>query len=332
MFAKTLVAGAMLLLPVGAAYADTDRPGDADSIWTIRAENDVISTLPHGSDQNYSAGQQVGWTSGVQAVPEFAAGWAQSLWGDGTTRVGLGITQQIYTPIDKTRIVPDPRDRPYAGYLAVTGSLMHDTANTRDFLALSLGVTGPFAQGEEAQNGFHGLIKDANAKGWSHQLPNEAAVEVLDQRTWRLPVGSVIGIEADVLPAVAIGVGTVRDYLQVATVLRIGQGLDHDFGASRIRPGISGGDAFADSNQVTWYVFGGVSGQGVARDAFLDGTLFTHSAHVQRIPFVGEMEGGVALMWRGVRLTYVQTWQTTSFRHQGGGLFSFGSLAMSVRF
>ena len=331
MITKALIAAAMLL-PMGAAYADTDRPGDADSIWTIRGENDVMSTLPHGSDQDYTAGQQIGWTSGVQAVPDFAASLAQSLWGDGTTRVGLGLTQQLYTPTNTALAVPDPNDRPYAGYLAVTGSLMHDTANTRDFLALSLGVIGPWALGEQTQNDFHTLINDANALGWSHQLPNEAAVELLDQRTWRMPIGQFAGLEADVLPAVAVGVGTVRDYVQVATVVRIGHGLEHDFGVSRIRPGISGGDAFEDSNELSWYVFGGLNGQGVARDAFLDGDLFTPSAHVERIPYVGEMEAGLSLIWRGVRLTYVQTWQTAEFRHQATHLFNFGSLALSVRF
>lgn len=332
MITKALIAGAMLLLPMAAAHADADRPGDADSIWTMRGENDVISTLPHGSDQDYTAGQQIGWTSGVQAVPDFAANLAQGWWGDGATRVGLGLTQQLYTPTNKTVAVPDPNDRPYAGYLAVTGSLMHDAANTRDFLALSLGVIGPAALGEQTQNSFHGLIKVAKAQGWSHQLPNEAAVELLDQRIWRLPIGHFAGLEADVLPAVAVGVGTVRDYVQVATVVRIGQGLEHDYGVSRIRPGISGGDAFEDSNQLSWYVFGGLNGQGVARDAFLDGDLFTRSAHVERIPYVGEVEAGLSLIWRGVRLSYVQTWQTAEFRHQATHLFNFGSLALSVRF
>ncbi len=321
-----------VLLSASQAWAAEDLPGDADSIWTVRVENDAISTAKHGSDQNYTAGQQLGWTSGVNAVPGFAADLAQALWGEGTTRVSLEGTQQLFTPVNKTLRTPDPTDRPYAGYLALTASLLHDTASTRDALSLSLGVIGPLAQGAEAQNGVHGLIRDAKAMGWAHQLPNEAAVEVLDQRTWRLPIGEVIGIEADILPAVALGVGTVRDYAQVASVVRIGRGLDRDFGASRIRPGISGGDAFQDSDEVAVYGFAGLGGQAVARDAFLDGDLFTRSAHVRRNVWVGEMEAGLAMIWRGVKFSYVQTWQTAEFRHQSPSLFSFGSLAMSVRF
>ena len=322
-------AAAILMVLSGVAHAD---PADGNSIWTVRVENDSISTAPHGSDQNYTAGQQFGWTSGVNAAPDFAADLSRALWGDGEVRVGLGLTQQLYTPANKTLTVPNPADRPYAGYAALSGSLMHDTGAARDILAVSLGVIGPLAQGKEAQNGVHGLIRDALAQGWSHQLPNEPALEVFDQRTWRLPVGRVIGLEADMLPALAVGVGTVRDYAQVSTVVRIGQNLGRDFGVARIGPGISGGDAFQSSNTVSWYVFAGVDGQAVARDAFLDGNLFSRSAHVRRVPWVGEMEAGLAVMWRGVRITYSQTWQTAEFRHQSPSQFSFGSLAMSVRF
>lgn len=321
-----------IALSGGAAVAGDDLPSDADAIWTVRVENDSISTFPHGSDQNYTAGQQFGWTSGLNAVPDVVASVADSIWGDGGVRLGLGLTQQIYTPVDKVRAVPNPLDRPYAGYLAATGSLMHDGANARDLIALSLGVIGPLAQGERAQNGVHGLIRDAKAQGWSYQLPNEAAVEVFGQRTWRIPVGQMAGLESDALPALALGLGTVRDYAQAALVLRVGQGLDVDYGASRIRPGISGGDAFADRDAISWYGFVGVNGQAVARDAFLDGDLFTASAHVRRNPLVGEGEVGLAVIWRGMRLSYVQTWQTAEFRHQSPAYFSFGSVALSVRF
>jgi len=331
MMTKTLgaVAASLVLAWAGPALAQS---ADADSIWTIRAENDAISTAQHGSDQNYTAGQQLGWTSGADVVPDFAAELSRGLWGDGTVRIGVGLTQQIYTPANKTLSVPNPHDRPYAGYAAISGLLMHDTDSSRDMLALSLGVIGPSAQGEEAQNGVHGLIRDTLAQGWSHQLPDEAAVELFDQRTWRIPVARLGGLEADVLPAVALGVGTVRDYAQISTVMRIGQNLDVDFGASRILPGTSGGDAFKSSDHVSWYVFAGANGQAVARDAFLDGDLFTRSAHVQRLPLVGELEAGLAVMWRGVRITYVQTWQTAAFRHQSPAQFSFGSLTASVRF
>ena len=313
----------------GEAHAQT---ADTHSIWSLRTENDTISTFPKGSDQNYTAGNQVSWTSGTDAVPPSAAALAHLLWGDGTVRVGLGLSQQIYTPVDTTRAIPNPRDRPYAGALLGIASLLHDTATTRDIATLSLGVIGPWALGEEVQNGAHRLIADTLSKGWSHQLPNEPAIELLDQRTWRVPLTSIGAFETDALPAIAAGIGTVRDYVEATMMLRVGQGLDADFGPSRIRPGISGGDAFADRDHLAWYAFVAVDGQAIARDAFLDGDLWRKSAHVQSEPLLGEFEMGLAMIWRGVRLTYVQTWQTQQFRHQTAGLFNFGSLALSMRF
>lgn len=187
MRASALLAAAFLL-PTGLAHAALDDPADTGPIWTLSVENDVISTTPHRSDQNYTAGQQLGWTSGAQSLPDVAARLATRLWSGGMTRIGLGLAQQLYTPTDTRRTVPDPQDRPYAGFLAATGTLMHDSGPTRDILALTLGVIGPLAQGAETQNGFHRLIKDSLAQGWSHQLPNAAAVELLGQRTWRLPI------------------------------------------------------------------------------------------------------------------------------------------------
>ena len=47
---------------------------------------------------------------------------------------------------------------------------------------------------------------------------------------------------------------------------------------------------------------------------------------------MGEFEAGVGIIWHGVRITYTQTWQTEEFNGQKGGLFNFGSLALSTRF
>lgn len=315
----------------GPAVAEPS-PNDDHSIWTFRVENDSVSTTRLGSDRYYTAGDEFSWTSGTNVAPEAALGLAQFLWGDGSVRIGLALSQQLYTPVDKTRKIPDPRDRPYAGYLSSTATLLHDTSSTRDILALSLGVIGPLALGEQAQNGVHRLIGDHLAQGWSYQLPNEPAAELFSQRTWRVPVGQIGGLETDLLPSLAAGVGTVRDYAQAALLVRVGHGLNTDFGVGRIRPGVSGGDAFADSSDVAWYIFAGADGQAVARDVFLDGNLFSRSAHVTRIPWIGELQAGFAVIWRGVRLSYVQTWQTEQFRHQAPGLFNFGSLALSMRF
>ena len=255
------------------------------------------------------------------------------MWGDGVQRVSIDLSQSIFTPRNTQISPPAPYDRPYAGYLTLDGTLIHDTDTQRSLLAVSLGVVGPSSLAREVQNGFHNIIGDTPNQGWHYQLQDEPAIELLAEKTFRVPLTRVGAFEVDTLPSLTAGVGTVRDYVQAGAIIRFGQGLGSDFGAPRIRPGLSGGDAYVPTLPFAWYVFAGADGQGVARDVFLDGSTFrSNSPHVTKFPFIGEFEGGLAVMAYGVRVTYTQVWQTPSFEKQKAGLFNFGSLSASVRF
>jgi len=304
----------------------------ADSIWTFQVENDAVSTLKGTSDEYYTSGLRLGWTSGADAVG-LASDFGRAVWGDGTTRVSLELSQSLFTPRDTQLDPPDPQDRPYAGVLLLTGGLVHDTASTRDAVALSLGVVGPAALGEEVQNGFHNIIGDTPNRGWHYQVQDQPAVNLLFQRTWRLPVADLGGLETDLLPSLTAAVGDVRDYTQLGAVARIGQGLGSDFGPARIAPGLNGTDAYTPTAPLVWYAFAGADGQAVGYDVTLDGGTFrNHTPNVHRIWDVGEFEAGLAVILYGARISYTQTWQTQEFRGARAGLFNFGSLALSVTF
>ncbi len=327
--AAALVGGVLAF--TGPARAEP--PQDPRSIVTLQVENDAVSTQKGTSDQYYTSGLRLGYVTPTTATPDFLASFGRSIWGDGVQRVSIDLGQSIFTPRNTQINPPDPRDHPYAGYLHVSGALIHDSDTARSVLGVSLGVIGPSALGREVQNGFHNLIGDTPNRGWSHQLQDEPAFEFLAERTWRIPVTSFRSLEVDALPSATVGLGSVRDYVQAGASIRIGQGLGSDFGAPRIRPGLSGSDPYTPTRPFAWYAFAGADAQGVARDEFLDGSAFrSHSPHVTKKPFVGEFQGGLALMFAGVRVTYTQTWQTESFYRQKAGLFSFGSLAAAVRF
>ena len=318
---------------LAAVPARAEPPQDSKGIFTFQVENDSVSTFKGTSDQYYTSGLRLGYTSGTTAIPEFFAGFGRAVWGDGVQRISIDISQSIFTPRDTQVSQPNLRDRPYAGYLNATLGLLHDTDETRSFLALSLGVVGPAALGRVVQNGFHDIIGDTPNRGWSSQLKDEPAVELLAERTFRLPITRFYGLETDALPALTAGVGTVRDYGQAGVSFRLGQGLNSDFGVPRIRPGMSGSDAYVPNRPFAWYVFAGADGQGIARDVFLDGSTFRgRSPSVTKRPYLGELQLGLAAMFYGVRLTYTQTWQTESFKGQKSGLFNFGSFAISARF
>ena len=307
-------------------------PLDQDSIWTFQVENDAVSTLHGTSDQYYTSGLRLGWTSGQDVVGPVAA-LGHSLWGDGTTRLSVEISQSIFTPRYTQISPPLPYDRPYAGELIATAGLVHDTDSTRDLVSLTLGVVGPSALGRQVQNGFHDLIGDRENVGWHYQLGDQPAFQILSQRTYRLPLVSLGPVETDVLPSATAGVGDIRDYVQLGGVVRFGQGLASDFGTPRIEPGLNGSDAYTNVRPLAWYGFAGVDGQAVGYDVTLDGSTFrSDSANVHHVWDVGEFEAGAAVLWYGLRLTYTQTWQTQEFRHAKSGLFNFGSVAISAKF
>ena len=322
-----LVAAA--LLPIAAARAEPQP--DPASIITLQGENASITASPL-SDRFYTNGLLLGWTSPTGLVPDFLANLGHDVWGAGQQRISVDLSQQIYTPANTNAVPANPRDRPYAGYLAANFSLLSDTDLSRSVLMLSLGVIGPASGGQAVQDGFHDLIGQPHPLGWGSQISNVPAIEFLAERTWRLPIGTVAGLETDALPALTVGLGDVRDYLQVGGTLRIGQGLDSDFGVPRIRPGMSGGNAFNPTRPVAWYLFAGVDGQAVGYDLLLQSSPFRSGPHVDPVWDVAEFQLGAAVMAFGMRLTVAYLVQTQEFQNQRGGLHQMGSASLSVRF
>jgi len=327
---RTLTAIAATIV-MQAAAAQAQPAPDSASIWTLQDENASISANKL-TDRFYVNGLRLGWTSPTTVVPDVLADLGHTLWGGGQQRVGFDLTQQMYTPAGTATILPNPHDRPYAGVLLGNFSLMSDSEDTRSVLTFSLGVAGPAAGAKELQNGFHDLIGQAHAMGWNGQIPNTPAVEVLHERTWRLPMGTVAGLETDALPALTIGLGDLRDYVQTGVTFRFGQGLDSDFGVPRVRPGLSGGDAFTPTRPFAWYVFAGADGQAVGYDMLLQARPFRSGPHVSSVWDVAEMQGGFAVMAYGMRLTFAYVAQTQEFTNQSGGLHQFGSASLSFRF
>ena len=335
LLAPALVATAALL---GARAAQAAPAQDPNSIWTLQVENDAVSTQHGTSDQYYTSGIRAGWVSPTDVLPAPLAILGQRVWGDGVQRISITLNQSIFTPRQTQLDVPSPHDHPYEGQLLANFGLIHDTDHRRDFVSVSLGVIGPEAAGENVQNGFHDIIGDTPNRGWASQVPDEAAFNFLVQRTYRVPVAGFNapyagGIGIDVLPQAKLAGGDVRTFAQLGGLVRIGQGLDSDFGPSTSQYGQNGTDAYTATRPFAWYAFGGVDGQAVAYDASLQGDLLRqYSPHVSKKWDVGEFSAGVAVMFRGVRVTYTQTFQTVQFNGQKSGLFNFGSLAVSTKF
>jgi len=278
---------------------------DDKSHVTILEENDSIY---FGSDKHYTQGFRLSYLGPDVQPDSFWSGtfglfdWAAPSFLDSTTdqsrHYALELGQSIFTPKNMGLVPPDPRDRPYAGWLYVGASLLQETDRRMlEHLELQLGAVGPVALGKQIQNTFHQFIGQDQAKGWGTEIQNEPGIVLSYERHWRLPLlGGVDGI--DIVPEAGASVGNVFTYGEAGGLLRIGRNLGADYGPARIRPALSGTDYF-NSNHMDgdygYYFFAGTQGRIVGQNIFLDGNSFRTSRNVSKKPLVGDLQAGFSI-------------------------------------
>jgi lipid A 3-O-deacylase len=359
--AKTaLLAMTALLAGVATARAQTSEPpprpsateDEQRSIYTFQIENDVFNRF-NPTDRDYTNGVRLGWLS--PAITDMPAGWVAlttipTFLGEPPSdsvirRFGLSFGQNLYTPNDISASQPIYNDRPYAAWLYASLALQYtykrhdqktgtDEPVRLDTLQLDLGVIGPAAAGEFVQNNFHRLIGAAQANGWANQLHNEPTVGLTFERRWRTARTVVIEdpkLEVDFIPRIGGSLGNVAIYGDVGGTARIGKNLRDDFGPTRARPALPGSEAFIGDGSFGWYLFAGIEGQVVGRNIFLDGNTDGYSLRVSHRPFVGEAQAGLAVTYRGVRITYTQVLRTPEFYEQNR-FTQFGSINVTFRY
>ena len=133
---------------------------------------------------------------------------------------------------------------------------------------LDVGIVGPGALGKQVQNDFHQFIGVPAAKGWSSQLQHEFGAILSYERLWRLPLLGDNDFGVDIVPQLGASVGNILSYGAAGALLRIGKGLEADYGPVRIRPALSGTDYFdvyrLDEGK-GYYFFIGTQGRVVGR-------------------------------------------------------------------
>ncbi len=246
-------------------------------------------------------------------------------------RTDYQLAQNIFTPANTQLIVPDPTDRPYAGYLYVGLGLLSNSQTHLDQAQLQLGIVGPAALGGDAQNWVHGILGDHKALGWHFQLRDEPIVNLFDEHSWKLvPPQSVLGLFFDLEPHAGIAVGNVYDYVNAGAMARVGINLPDDFGPQRLEPSLPGSGFFEPTGAVSGYIFAGVDGRAVGRNIFLDGNTFEHSASVSKKILVGDLQIGAVVQLGGARLSFTHVFRTKEFKTQTSA-DQFGSVNLTFR-
>jgi lipid A 3-O-deacylase len=327
---RAALAGAAILCSASMTLADSTDQHEGGTL-SILFENDIF----YHTDRDYTNGVQLAWTTPPDGSWNFATDAARLLpfyAQDGEVRTSYSFGQNIYTPSNLHLSNPDPTDRPYAGFLYFGIGVTDETQTQLDQAQLQLGVVGPDSQAEEIQKLVHRIIHDTIPQGWSFQLHNEPAVVLVDEKTWRaLESGRVLGFSFDIDPHVGAAVGNVYDYVNAGAMARFGFDLPDDYGPLRIDPSLPGSNFFEPTGPIGGYIFAGVDGRAIARNIFLDGNTWQDSRHVDKIPYVGDLQLGAALTFPSFRLSFTHVIRTKEFTTQHHA-DQFGAINLSVRF
>ena len=304
--------------------------------FNIHFENDVLDT--EASDSHYTNGLLFSYQTGENRVWNWLDGWARRHYfrePDVRLHASLALGHNLYTPedISTTELVTD--DRPYAAWLHVDLGLVGQTGDVLRTMQASFGLVGPAARGQEFQKWIHQVIDSPEPMGWDNQLNNELTLMLVFEQKWRniLSPGFMrgSGLDIDISPHGSMALGNVFTYGGVGGTVRLGHGLERDFGPPRIQPAPPGSGFCAPRGGFGWYVYGGLDGRLMLRNIFLDGNTFSDSHSVDKNYLVGDLVAGVAASGLGMRLGFSYVVRSPEFEGQGSP-DRFGSLTLSFHF
>jgi hypothetical protein len=310
-------------------------------VFTIYFENDYFG----GTDQNYTNGTKLSWQSAD------LSDWGQTGWRRGflealpfvnhpgtQKNLGFSLGQNIYTPTDTAAPVPDPEDRPYAGWSYVELTFISKTDVRADIVSIQAGIVGPSSLAEDTQRIVHEWINDDVPAGWDSQLRDEPGVNLVYERRYRLVARTLFDtLGFDLIPHGGFSLGNVQTHANLGATARLGLNLPSDFGVALARGGSIGAAPADDldprvNGRLGLFLFAGVDGRAVARDIFLDGNTWKDSASVDKNPLVADLKAGFGLIAGRWQLTGALVHRTKEFDTQPDPWSRFGSVTLSVAF
>ena len=312
-------------------------------------DNDKVAD----TDRHYTNGMRIGYVPDdmwepFQSSTDFLVTW---LGHGGFSNVakdkradGWVFGQDMYTPEDVLAYVPDPNDRPYAGwtYFGLTSLVQSKNQSLemdqQDTLEVDIGIVGPEARAGETQNWFHRQINVAESNGWNSQIGTEPGLLItrtIKVRSKAWDDWNDWGLGLDVIPHATGQLGNIKIGASAGGTVRFGQNLGADFGPIYGTFAIPRG---APKSYV-WAFYVGAEGRAVGRDIFLDGNTLKDSPNVDRNPFVLESRFGlmghvpVPDGWglKGARLDISHVMRSREFKTQDKA-DRYGSLKLILNF
>lgn len=296
--------------------------------WTLVVENDAFGAK---TDKNYTNGLKLQYRADPSWTPLFARGVAGTFLGAGPqsevfTTWALG--QSMYTPDNTKTSLPLPDQHPYAGWLYGEMGIHAEDADTLTSLTLNLGVVGPSSLAEEAQRFVHDIIGSGDPKGWDNQLKDEFGAILSLERRWQFQTDTMLGFETDLIPMAGLSVGNVLTEAQAGIQWRIGESLERDWGAVRVRPGNAGPGARSIEGAPSWQVWVGAQARASAVNMFVEGNTVKESLGVDKYPIVYDLEAGASVRFWGVIGSFTYVVRSEEFRGQDGSQ-NFGVISLT---
>ncbi|HSN21504.1 MAG TPA: lipid A deacylase LpxR family protein [Usitatibacter sp.] len=293
---------------------------------SITFENDFFA----GYDRHYTNGLQLAFLAELADVPAALRASRPLAWSAEPEAV-VAIGQRIYTPSDTDITVPDPRDRPYAGWLYAMTDVRTRIAPTIDHLTLVAGVVGPASLARQMQDGVHRLLHEPLSKGWDYQVRTRPTFMVGYERAWPGVLEAPVGHDRmDLALRAGAALGTPFTYADAGAVLRYGRNLPADIPATHLSLGPPR-DGFRGTRAFGWYLWAGVEARAIGYNTFIQGSTFRQAPDVNLEHFGYDAQVGVTLAWPEARVGFSLVQRSKEFDRQQGD-DRYGQLAVSFAY
>ncbi len=293
-----IVAAIFAATPSFSAESQAERIGSA---FSVRWENDAFDA----TDANYTNGVSLAYTHKGSGL----IGGVWNLFGEpgGKRFSTYEVSQLQFTPVNLDLRIPDPTDRPYAGFLYLGLTTHLQRGESLHGLKLFAGVVGPASLAEQSQKLVHRTFGYHMPQGWEYQIKNEPVINLLYEYRHRFrltPKDAAVGVE--VMPVGGAFVGNYLIQAQAGVQVRVGYHVPDDFGTTTLL-----GIGYLpppqdDLSRRAWgiYAYTGGSVSLVAWNLTLDGNTFANSRNVDKRPVVPALEFGSSLWTRWAQATF----------------------------
>lgn len=316
MYKKLVLAALAILATIYGSFAQ-----EYKNEFGFKSDNDAY--LWYGQDRYYTNGLFVYFRRALDQ--EKLKGNLEKV----TYEISAG--QKMYNPYSGYRPDPKTHDRPFAGYLygGLQTSLFYKKESILK-VGLNVGVVGPDALGEEAQDLLHSIVGFYEVQGWEYQIANDFAANANVQFAKLLHRNSSNAV--DFTLDTYANVGTTYNGAGVGILFRAGD-LNQLFNSAHYNATISNKSKTEKLKKKEFYFYAKPQLNYVAYDATIKGSLFNDKSPVtfDTKPLVFSQQLGFNYSSPRFTIDYSLIFQSKEIKSSAKP-HQYGSISMYYRF